>query len=394
VSAAVLGVLVVLWAVVLVPMWLKRHDKANELASAVRFAGAMRILARRPGRVAGRYVMMPARSAAARAPHVSAPERPLASASELHRRRAENASVARTSAETAAAYERAVRADAGGAVRMDVAPTTDPRTERLERKARTARRRQIVVAMALTLLVTVVLAVMESGFFVAVQAFVDVLVVAGLAHLRAQALADREMARRARRRSAVGGSDELQAPVAQRARTASPPPVYAEPAYGRQVQAEPAYAEPAYAGHGYTEPAYVEPAAYEAREWAYAEPAARVEEPVQRPAARAAVDRPTTAVPATAPAASRTPAARPATSRPHVAAEAARAARPARTVDLTQPGKWTEQQAGGFFVSPSRSPEVTAELAADQRAEAEALARATPSDENELAYLLGRAVGE
>lgn len=383
-----LGVLVVLWAVVLVPMWLKRHDKANELASADRFAGAMRILARRPGRVAGRYVMMPARSAASRAPHVSAPARPLASASELHRRRAESASVARTSAETAAAYERAVLADSGGSVRMDVAPAADPRIERLERKARTARRRQLVIAMALTFVVTVVLALMKSGFFVAVQAFVDVLVLAGLAHLRAQALADREMARRARRRAASVSAD-VQVTMAERARTASPPPVYAEPVYAQQVYAQQVYAEAAYAA----------PAAYEEREWAYAAPAAHVAEPAQqrvanvRPAAAAAT-RPAATRPEARPAEARPADSRPAADRPHVAAEAARVARPARTVDLTQPGKWSEQQAGGFFVAPSRAPQVTAELAADQRAEAAALAEATPSEENELAYLLGRAVGE
>ncbi|MGH3744986.1 MAG: hypothetical protein ACRDTP_09025, partial [Mycobacteriales bacterium] len=52
-SAAVLAVLVVLWLVVLVPMFLHRHDRNVEVAAADRFAGAMRVLSRRRGRAGG-----------------------------------------------------------------------------------------------------------------------------------------------------------------------------------------------------------------------------------------------------------------------------------------------------------------------------------------------------
>lgn len=61
-SAVILAVIVVMWAVVLVPMWLRRHDAASETRSADKFSTAMRVLSRRsqssPDR---RYVLMPRR---------------------------------------------------------------------------------------------------------------------------------------------------------------------------------------------------------------------------------------------------------------------------------------------------------------------------------------------
>src|SRR4051812_27026437 len=93
-----------MWAVVLVPMWLRRHDAANESRSAERFSTAMRTLSRRthatPGR---RYVVMPRRQpgtvsihvsgaavAAASSPRAGRPARPAvgaARASMVRRRR-------------------------------------------------------------------------------------------------------------------------------------------------------------------------------------------------------------------------------------------------------------------------------------------------------------------
>lgn len=61
-SAVILAVIVVMWAVVLVPMWLRRHEAASESRSADKFSAAMRVLSRRsqssPDR---RYVLMPRR---------------------------------------------------------------------------------------------------------------------------------------------------------------------------------------------------------------------------------------------------------------------------------------------------------------------------------------------
>ena len=71
-SAVIYAAIVVMWAVVLVPMWLRRHDAATESRSVDRFSTAMRTLSRRttsgPGR---RYVVMPRRSVGGVSVHVS-----------------------------------------------------------------------------------------------------------------------------------------------------------------------------------------------------------------------------------------------------------------------------------------------------------------------------------
>ena len=46
-SGLIYAAIVVLWAVVLVPMWLRRHDEVTESRSVDRFQGAMRTLSRR-----------------------------------------------------------------------------------------------------------------------------------------------------------------------------------------------------------------------------------------------------------------------------------------------------------------------------------------------------------
>jgi hypothetical protein len=71
VSAVILAVIVIMWAVVLVPMWLRRHDTATESRSVDRFSTAMRVLSRRgPGGPDRRYVLMPKRESNASV-HVS-----------------------------------------------------------------------------------------------------------------------------------------------------------------------------------------------------------------------------------------------------------------------------------------------------------------------------------
>ena len=46
-SGLIYATIVVLWAAVLVPMWLRRHDDVTESRSVDRFQGAMRTLSRR-----------------------------------------------------------------------------------------------------------------------------------------------------------------------------------------------------------------------------------------------------------------------------------------------------------------------------------------------------------
>jgi hypothetical protein len=102
VSAVILAVIVVMWAVVLVPMWLRRHDAATESRSVDRFSTAMRVLSRRsaagPDR---RYVVMPRREptadvhvSGAAAPHRPAP-RPVAPARPAGPRRPNSLAVRR-----------------------------------------------------------------------------------------------------------------------------------------------------------------------------------------------------------------------------------------------------------------------------------------------------------
>src|SRR5207248_2920774 len=76
VSAVILAVIVIMWAVVLVPMWLRRHDAATESRSVDRFSTAMRVLSRRgPGGPDRRYVLMPRRESRASV-HVSGASAP------------------------------------------------------------------------------------------------------------------------------------------------------------------------------------------------------------------------------------------------------------------------------------------------------------------------------
>jgi uncharacterized membrane protein len=83
VSAVIYAAIVVMWAVVLVPMWLRRHDAATESRSVDRFSTAMRILSRRSsGGPDRRYVVMPRREESVSV-HVSgaaAPRRPVRTA--------------------------------------------------------------------------------------------------------------------------------------------------------------------------------------------------------------------------------------------------------------------------------------------------------------------------
>ncbi|MFL6139591.1 MAG: hypothetical protein ACJ74O_17570 [Frankiaceae bacterium] len=71
-SGVILLVIVAMWAVVLVPTMLRRHDSISESRSVDRFSAAMRILSRRTAEAPGRReVVMPARPESARRPVVS-----------------------------------------------------------------------------------------------------------------------------------------------------------------------------------------------------------------------------------------------------------------------------------------------------------------------------------
>src|SRR6201996_3173990 len=54
--------IVLMWAIVLIPMWLRRHDDVEESRSLDRFSTAMHTLSRREEALEKKYLVMPHRS--------------------------------------------------------------------------------------------------------------------------------------------------------------------------------------------------------------------------------------------------------------------------------------------------------------------------------------------
>jgi uncharacterized membrane protein len=155
VSAVIYAAIVVMWAVVLVPMWLRRHDAASESRSVDRFSTAMRTLSRRTSSGPGkRYVVMPRRGESAPTVHVSG-----AAAAPLPGRR--TAPVTTT-------------------------PAAAPRVTVRSPKSIVARRRRMLLGLAGVAFLTFVFAI--AGILSwPLQAVFDVVVIAFVIHLRAQA---------------------------------------------------------------------------------------------------------------------------------------------------------------------------------------------------------------
>ncbi|HEU5034336.1 MAG TPA: hypothetical protein VFT62_06210 [Mycobacteriales bacterium] len=191
-SAVIYAAIVVMWAVVLVPMWLRRHDAATESRSVDRFSTAMRTLSRRttsaPGR---RYVVMPRRSEGVTV-HVSG-----AAAPKHPPRRTEQARPAR--------------------------PAGPARPARRKASLVARRRRLLLGLLALTFVTFVAAAAGALPW--PVQIVVDLLLVAFCAHLRSQA---RRVAATSRSRTATAAV----APAAAARATAGPATRPAHPAAG------------------------------------------------------------------------------------------------------------------------------------------------------------------
>lgn len=185
-SAVILAVIVVMWAVVLVPMWLRRHDAASESRSVDKFSTAMRVLSRRNS-TDRRYVLMPRRERVADV-HVSG----------------------------AAATRRPAPRPA------TAAPPARPK----RRGSLAARRRRLLLGLAGVAALTFVLmlAGVVSWPF---QFVVDLVLVAFVVHLRNQAKRTAAVARQ-RRRSAVAPSAPTGSTPAPSPRRAPAPPA---PAY-------------------------------------------------------------------------------------------------------------------------------------------------------------------
>src|SRR5947208_5579655 len=73
-SSLIYVAIVAMWAGLLIPMWLRRHEQETEVRSVDRFSTAMRILSRRPAPPPDRrYLVMPQRPASATNPVADVP---------------------------------------------------------------------------------------------------------------------------------------------------------------------------------------------------------------------------------------------------------------------------------------------------------------------------------
>lgn len=165
-----------MWAAVLVPMWLRRHDASLEARSADRFSTAMRVLSRRALPLAARsttskrYVVMPRRLPDAMSWHVSGASDP---ARRARQTRPEPAPEARPAPSRGSKPGR---------------PTPAARTTRPvdARRALMARRRRVLLVLLSLVALSLVLVVVGVLPWL-VQLVVDVLLVAYVAHLRIEA---------------------------------------------------------------------------------------------------------------------------------------------------------------------------------------------------------------
>lgn len=255
-SGVIFAVIVALWAVLLVPALLRRHDHATESRSIDRFANAMRILSRRTPEVPGqRYVVMPQRPAWASGPVVSSGKEPAArrtpaglshpeadarvqepvgtppppavcdgsrlrSAAAAARTvvRTTAGVVARTTARTVASLLRLVvrslatlAGSAARAFRSLRGGSAAPRG----RASLAVRRRRLLLALVTVAVVPLIGAVVAGGLWWGASACSAVLLLADLVHLRGEARRHAVLTRR--RRAAAAGHAAPGAPAASSA---------------------------------------------------------------------------------------------------------------------------------------------------------------------------------
>jgi hypothetical protein len=152
VSVFILLGLVIMWVVVLVPMWLRRHDEAEEIRSVDKFTSAMHTLSRREAAVDKKYVVMP------------------------HRTRSHDVHVSGASADGRAGLSRPAW------LRM-------PHRERSQRVlTAAARRRRTLLGLLVVTFVTLVTAVLVGGIALwSLQFVADACLVSFVVHLRNRA---------------------------------------------------------------------------------------------------------------------------------------------------------------------------------------------------------------
>ncbi|MFL6238658.1 MAG: hypothetical protein ACJ735_04070 [Actinomycetes bacterium] len=180
-SSLIYVAIVAMWAGLLIPMWLRRHEQETEVRSVDRFSTAMRILSRRPSPPPDRrYLVMPQRPASATAPLADVPR---------------------------AAVNRRVRPE------LRPAKAARPAKRRTGRASLVARRRRLMLVLLGLSLLTFVLAVagVMSWWW---QAVVDLALVAYVVHLRSEARRSRAYRRRHQRAAVAPEAAHLAAPEA------------------------------------------------------------------------------------------------------------------------------------------------------------------------------------
>jgi hypothetical protein len=206
-SSLIYVAIVAMWAGLLIPMWLRRHEQETEVRSVDRFSTAMRILSRRPTPPPDRrYLVMPQRPAAATQPLADVPR------GAIRRRVAEKQ-----------ARPRPAR------------PPARPPARRTGRARLVARRRRLLVGLFGIAFLTFVLALagVVSWWW---QFVADLALAAYFAHLRSEAKRAHTYERQRRARAVAAQPAPAPAPppfeavdVPVRARARQPEPVLAAP---------------------------------------------------------------------------------------------------------------------------------------------------------------------
>jgi hypothetical protein len=237
--------LVLMWACVLVPMWLRRHDEVEENRSVDRFSTAMHTLSRRESRADERYVVVPHRTrsmdvhvsgasapAEEPAPRVAQPDRPAARVARPARpvrpsRPPHRSLIARVLGAVvilARAGFGLVRRAVLGAVAavVAVAMIAIDRVRGRERRPLTAalRRRRTLIGLLLASVATLALAVVVGGLPLwLLQGMVDVALGAFVWHLYQRG---RQAAAVVRQRRRAAAATRVPAPLAEPVRRSVP----------------------------------------------------------------------------------------------------------------------------------------------------------------------------
>jgi hypothetical protein len=249
-SIILLG-LIVMWAVVLIPMWLRRHDETEEARSVDRFTSAMHTLSRRDPDAAAdkRYVVMPNRYSSHDV-HVSGASDELEERESLWGRVAHHLptlpiSTWRASEGTSATDDHTddhVESTGPLTPRHAIRSTGSPRPPAPPRRPKTAaeRRRRTLMGLAALALVSLIAAIFVGGMIAwTVQILTDLALVGFVVHLRRRAQAAAAAARRARRRPTPYVEPQRDIDPAYVAPRVSYRARPAAPAAARPVEAEP-----------------------------------------------------------------------------------------------------------------------------------------------------------